>query len=546
MNPTPKAVNLSLRCTFLKLASRCTGVLALALLSAHWGKAASGPFALDLPAEAVSSQVMQAFKMAPNETRVGASFDGPGCIRQMWIVQGGHPTLGKNPPLRNRKVIIRIFFDGAQEPHVEAPLGDFFGMMHGLDYYPVNTPLVSTKEANGYNCFFEMPFAKGARIEFSNGPNETAIHLMVAWQRFPDQEMKEKRRFCAQWRREMPTERYGENYLILDAVGKGQLIGFFYGVRLLDNTDRWSHGGAENIFIDGLGRRPSYIRGLGGEDTFGTSYGGVLHTPETHLYSGIPYYKAEDVGEARSANRLVGYRFYLPDPIRFNVSIRFEFGCMSNDICSMVYWYQEGEPRRFANCPDWALMEPGVELRRGKMDRVLPADGTWAVGPLADNKDNAAVKQALQVKGGGPPVDRTSWTMTDARHGFVNFNRVHRPQVFGVGTHHVGKALEAVSFLQAEAEMTAQVRLGWDDHLVLRVNDGAALDLGNQSDFREKVVAVRLKKGRNEISVVLSNERGNNNGGWAFSFSTTSPEGKILMPNVALTERSAAAPRGNE
>jgi hypothetical protein len=94
--------------------------------------------------------------------------------------------------------------------------------------------------------------------------------------------------------------------------------------------------------------------------------------------------------------------------------------------------------------------------------------------------------------------------------------------------------------------MTAQVRLGWDDHLVLRVNDGAALDLGNQSDFREKVVAVRLKKGRNEISVVLSNERGNNNGGWAFSFSTTSPEGKILMPNVALTERSAAAPRGNE
>ena len=541
MNPTPIAgEDFSPRC-FSKWICRGAGWLALAWVSANGLVAASGPFALDLPAEAVSGQVMQAFKMAPNETRVGASFDGPGCIRQMWIVQGGHPTLGKNPPLRNRKVIIRIYFDGAKSPQVEAPLGDFFGMMHGLDYYPVNTPLVSTKEANGYNCYFEMPFAKGARIEFANGPNETALHIMVAWQRFPDQEMKEKRRFCAQWRREMPTERYGENYLILDALGKGQLIGFFYGVRLLDSTDRWSHGGAENIFIDGLGQRPAYIRGLGGEDTFGTSYGGVLHTPETHLYSGIPYYKPEDVGEARSANRLVGYRFYTPDPITFNESIRFEFGCMSNDICSMVYWYQEGEPRRFASCPDWGLMEPGVELRRGQMDLALPVDGTWSVGPLRDNLDYAAINQALQAKGDGRRVDRAAWIRTDARHGFVNFNRVHRPRVFGVGTHHTGHALEAVSYVEAPAEMTARVRLGWDDHLVLRINDAAALDLGNQSDFREKVFDVRLKKGRNEVSVVLSNERGNNNGGWAFSFSATAPDGTLLNPNFAPAERRASA-----
>ena len=34
---------------------------------------------------------------------------------------------------------------------------------------------------------------------------------------------------------------------MLDAEGPGQLIGFVYGVRLIDNTDRWSHGGADNI-----------------------------------------------------------------------------------------------------------------------------------------------------------------------------------------------------------------------------------------------------------------------------------------------------------
>ena len=38
---------------------------------------------------------------------------------------------------------------------------------------------------------------------------------------------------------------------MLDADGPGQLLGFVYGARLLDDIDRWSHGGAENIYLDG-------------------------------------------------------------------------------------------------------------------------------------------------------------------------------------------------------------------------------------------------------------------------------------------------------
>lgn len=93
------------------------------------------------------------------------------------------------------------------------------------------------------------------------------------------------------------------------------MIGFFYGVRLIDNTDRWRHGGAKNIYIDGLGDHPSYTRRLGGEDTFGTSFGGVLYKPESHQHTGMPYYFAEDTGEARSAQRVVGYRCYSVDTI---------------------------------------------------------------------------------------------------------------------------------------------------------------------------------------------------------------------------------------
>lgn len=354
------------------------------------GAAASNPFRLNLPANPVSDHVSITKSIPAGQTVDYATLDGPGCIKRIWITLGRPAGSGRSvgpdskPPraMQNRKIILRIYFDGATTPNVEAPLGDFFGVMHGIDFYPINTPFISVKEHNGYECFFEMPFAKSARIEIVNGPDSSnGFYMQVAWHRYPDQELEEKRRFSAQWRREMPTARYGNDYLILDADGPGQLIGFFYGVRLIDSVDRWSHGGAENIYIDGLGDQPAYLRGIGGEDTFATSYGGVLHRPETHLYDGIPYYFSEDTGEARSAQRLVGYRFYVADSIQFKKSLRYQFGSMENDITSMVYWYQEGTPRRYVTMPPWGKMLAGAELKAGQMDLPLPDHGTWSLGP---------------------------------------------------------------------------------------------------------------------------------------------------------------------
>ena len=60
----------------------------------------------------------------------------------------------------------------------------------------------------------------------------------------------------------MPAQRYGEDFMMLDADGPGRLVGFVYGVKLFDDVDRWSHGGAENIYIDGRGEIPAFIRGI--------------------------------------------------------------------------------------------------------------------------------------------------------------------------------------------------------------------------------------------------------------------------------------------
>ena len=293
---------------------------------------------LHLPQNPIPDRVSITEALPANTRKSYAQLDGPGCIRHIWVALA-HP---QRLAMSSRKAVIRIYFDEEPVPHVEAPVGDFFGVMHGLGFYPIDSHFLSVKAWNGYNCYFPMPFARSARIEFEAGPEGNQLFLQVDWHRYPGQALTEPRRFCARWRREMPTQRYGEDFLMLDADGPGQLLGFVYGVRLLDDVDRWSHGGAENIYIDGEGAEPVYLRGIGGEDSFGAGYGGALHPPETHHYAAMPYYVHEDVGEARPAQRLVGYRFFEQDRLPFRESLQMRFGCMANDICSTVYWYQEG------------------------------------------------------------------------------------------------------------------------------------------------------------------------------------------------------------
>ena len=305
------------------------GLCTLALVVAPaWGQYPN--LALDLPAESVPQRA-SLVKLVPAGERVTfARLDGPGCIRHIWCTHTREDD-------KNRNVIIRIYFDDAPTPHVEAPLGDFFGVMHGKAWYPIDTALLSVQAKSGYNCYFPMPFARSARVEFEAGPGGQPIYCQVDWQQYSEP-LVEPRRFCARWRREFPSRRYDEDFLMLDADGPGQLVGFVYGVRLIDNVDRWSHGGADNIYLDGDGDRPSYIRGIGGEDVFGTSYGGSLHTPRTHLNAEMAYYEQVDDGAARPSKEIVGYRWFLNDAITFRRSLHLRFGCMSNDLCATTYW----------------------------------------------------------------------------------------------------------------------------------------------------------------------------------------------------------------
>ncbi len=500
-----------------------------------------GPFHLKLPEYAVSDRFFNGSTVKAHTRSVAAELEGPGCIHHIWMVMDKskliHPRFGKVPgrvraDLPNRKLIMRIIFDDSQTPHVEAPIGDFFGLMHGMDYYEINTEFLSVQPWNALNSYFQMPFAKCVRIEMEAGDEDVGFSMLLDWHRYPGQEMQEKRRFCGAWRRENPCASYGEDYFMLDVSGPGQLIGFVYGVRLSDSEDRWSHGGAENLYIDGLGRDPAYIRGVGGEDTFGTTYGGAVYDPTTHFYASMPYYIHEDIGQARPAQRLVGYRFFVKDRIQWHDSLHMRFGCMQNDIASMVYWYQEGPVRTGVTLPKPSQWLPGTRVKRVETMTELPDSGSWKVGGPFENQHNAAIQKAMD--GALPANDSgpVKWIAhRKAYHGFIDFNHLWRPRRRGVAVHYNDKAAAAQAILTVEQAMTASLQIAWDDQLVMQVNSDPPIDMGTQTLFRKKNVQVPLKKGDNLITLILSN-RGirHSFGGWAFAFKATDPLGHLLIP----------------
>ena len=60
-------------------------------------------------------------QIMPGETLTMADLKGPGMVSHIWI------TVANNEFSWPRLLRLRIYYDGAKTPSVDAPLGDFFG-----------------------------------------------------------------------------------------------------------------------------------------------------------------------------------------------------------------------------------------------------------------------------------------------------------------------------------------------------------------------------------------------------------------------------------
>lgn len=296
------------------------------------------------------------------ETLELARIANAGCIRHMYFTITMSESVFGDPRYL-RDMVFRAFWDGEETPSIEVPFGDFFGQGHGCVRFfrslmiAVNegAELVGGKASTvtvGFNSYFPMPFSNGARLTLTNeGDYDVAsVWYHIDYEQLPRVDARIGR-FHAQWRRENPTVACGEiknvphnercnldgreNYVILDAQGHGNFVGYFLNVH--NFYDAWYGEGDDMIFIDGEKWPPS-LHGTGTEECFG---GGACPNIE---FAG-PYTGFHLVGNKNYVGKTSMYRFLVADPVRFMKSIRvtIEHGHannFANDYSSTAFWYQ--------------------------------------------------------------------------------------------------------------------------------------------------------------------------------------------------------------
>ena len=304
-------------------------------------------------------KVSPSLKIKAQETFTLADIKGPGAIQQIWMT----------PNTQNwRFLILRVYWDGQEQPSVECPLGDFFACGWGR-YAQVSSLAVCVNPARAFNCYWEMPFRKSCKMTFTNiSDDEVVLYYQINYTLTDVPE--DAAYFHAQFRRTNPLP-YKSVYTILDGVkGWGHYVGTYmaWGV----NNCGWWGEGEIKFFLDGDKEFPT-IAGTGTEDYFCGSYNFDLgkenggYREFTTPYAGLAQVIRPD-GLYQSQQRFGLYRWHIVDPVRFEKDLKVTIQSLGwryggrylpnqDDMASVAYWYQTLPTAPFPKLPDRDYLE---------------------------------------------------------------------------------------------------------------------------------------------------------------------------------------------
>ncbi len=133
------------------------------------GEKGQGGMAIPISGESAARELGQGWKVSPcinippQQTVTLADIQGSGAIQRVWMTMD---------PLIWRRLVLRFYWDDEQTPSVEVPVGDFFCNGWGVRCNIASLP-VAVNPAGGFNCYWEMPFRRRARIAVENlSPDE--------------------------------------------------------------------------------------------------------------------------------------------------------------------------------------------------------------------------------------------------------------------------------------------------------------------------------------------------------------------------------------
>lgn len=355
----------------------------------------------------------------PGDTAVIFDVSGPGVINHIWLTfNEARPNwLEKEGSASPAELIIRMYWDGAAEPAVEAPIGDFFAAGFGLRKEVKSAPVL-VEGGDGYNCYWQMPFHKSAKITVTNDGKKAARSFYYQFDYTEYNKLpKNTAYFCAQYRQEFP-EQTGRDYLVADIEGRGHYVGTVMSVRA--RSPYWFGEGDAKYYVDGESEPSTW--GTGTEDYFLSAWG---FAENLNFYSGCTYM---GIGEEDLGQKYTLYRWHIKDPVRFTKSFRFEIehtGWMSDDetetgkvdghvereddIATVAFWYQSGQPKRFAPIP-------ALEKRKlPNLETII--EGKDMIGTVRHSPGKAELQKGYDWTGEGQvlfiPLAGNAWFEAD-------------------------------------------------------------------------------------------------------------------------------------
>ena len=311
------------------------------------GEKGKGGMAIEGSAASCARELGQGWKVNPflvcqgGETVTLADIKGQGAIKHFWITDSTNA---------GRLLILRIYFDGHKNPAVEAPLSDFFANAEHTEYRQLSSLAMCVNPGRGLNCYFEMPYYKGFKVEIENiGKDACNIYYQIDCEEktLPEGSLY----FHAQFRRVNPLP-YQEVYTILDNIkGNGHYVGTYmhWGVK----SNGWWGEGEIKFYIDGDKAFPT-ICGTGTEDYFCGAYNfdvNHAYVEYTTPYAGMYKVRSTD-GIYKSQRYFNLYRWHITDPIYFKEDLKVTIQALGwrsdgrylplqDDISSVAYWYSD-------------------------------------------------------------------------------------------------------------------------------------------------------------------------------------------------------------
>ena len=327
------------------------------------GEKGKGGMSVDGASASCARELGQGWKVSPlvriepGEVFTMADFTATGAIKHIWLTFSAPNA---------RDLILRIYWDGNENPSVEVPVGDFFASANPLEYRQISSLAVCVNPKLGLNAYWEMPFRTGFKMTLENrNPKQITLYYQIDGEHRAVGE--DELYFHAQFRRVNPLP-YKEVYTIVDnVVGNGQYVGTYkyWGV----NNSGWWGEGEIKFYIDGDKEFPT-ICGTGTEDYFCGAYNFDVNGSYVEYstpYSGLSKVDTTD-GIYRSQRRFNMYRWHIVDPIYFKENLRVTIQALGwrsegrylplqDDISSVAFWYSDNLKDVYPELPDRNALE---------------------------------------------------------------------------------------------------------------------------------------------------------------------------------------------